>query len=262
MKIFFSKYEGTGNDFILIDDRAKTFPAADEKLVNHLCDRRFGIGADGLILLQDDSTGNFRMVYFNADGKEGSMCGNGGRCIVAFAKKLGIIKTEASFPAADGLHSAVITDEKKSIVKLKMGDVSSVETASDHFFLNTGSPHYVLFIDDVMKVDVVAEGRKIRYNDRFKKDGTNVNFVQPDENGIKIRSYERGVEDETLSCGTGATASALAAFAKGMTKDSHVCTVKVMGGELKIYFEKNGSGFKDIWLEGPATFVYSGEIDV
>ncbi len=259
MKINFTKYEGTGNDFIMIDDRAKVFPVADQKLVHHLCDRRFGVGGDGLILLQNDPANNFRMVYFNADGKEGSMCGNGGRCIVAYAKSLGLINDKATFEATDGLHTAIIVDN--GIVKLKMGDVASVEVSDSYIYLNTGSPHYVVFVDDVMKVDVVAEGKKIRYNDRFKEKGTNVNFVQPFEKGIKIRSYERGVEDETLSCGTGATASAIAAFIKGITAADN-CTVKVMGGEVKVHFEKDGNGFKNIWLEGPATYVYSGEIDV
>jgi len=291
MKILFSKYEGTGNDFILIDDRSKIFPADDERLVNHLCDRRFGIGADGLILLQKAPpppeggilpTHNafFRMVYFNSDGKEGSMCGNGGRCFTAFANALGLTGKELNFMASDGLHYASITDEKNKIVKLKMRDVPAMEAFNDHIYLNTGSPHYVIFVKDVMVTDVVNEGRKIRYNDRFKKEGTNVNFVQPFENGIMIRSYERGVEDETLSCGTGATASAIAAFVKGIIPSSAsalrqaqgtgsepvelhaVCRVKVMGGEVNVYFEKNGNGFKDIWLEGPATFVYKGEIEI
>jgi diaminopimelate epimerase len=262
MKITFAKYEGTGNDFILVDDRAKIFPVDDEQLIHRLCDRRFGIGADGLILLQNDPTHNFQMIYFNADGKEGSMCGNGGRCIVAYAKSLGIIKDKATFPAADGLHSATITNERNLIVKLKMGDVSDIEMVNDHLFLNTGSPHYVLFVDDVMKTDVVAEGKKIRYNDRFRKEGTNVNFVQRLENGIRIRSYERGVEDETLSCGTGATASAIAASIKGIIPTSDHCIVKVMGGELKVHFEKSENGFRNISLEGPATFAYKGEIDV
>ena len=147
-------------------------------------------------------------------------------------------------------------------VKLKMGDVPSVEIADDYIFLDTGSPHYILFVNDVMKIDVAGEGRKIRYNDRFKKEGTNVNFVQPFENGIKIRSYERGVEDETLSCGTGATASAIASSIKGIIPASDNCIVKVMGGELKVHFERSGNSFKNILLEGPATFVYKGEMDV
>jgi diaminopimelate epimerase len=262
MKLSFIKYEGTGNDFILIDDRAKVFPVFDVKLVHRLCDRRFGIGADGLILLQNDPEHTFRMVYFNADGKEGSMCGNGGRCFVAFANELGLIKDEINFSAADGLHSAIITDPKNAIVKLKMVDVPTVEFAKGYVYLNTGSPHYVLFEHDVMDIDVVAEGRGVRNNERFRKEGTNVNFVQSFEKGVKIRTYERGVEDETLSCGTGSVASALAAAIKGIVPASGDCKVRVMGGELKVYFEKNGNGFKNIWLEGPATFVYKGEIDV
>lgn len=262
MKIQFSKYEGTGNDFILIDDRSQSFPVADVKLVHRLCDRRFGIGADGLILLQNDPEHAFRMIYFNADGNEGSMCGNGGRCFVAFANQLGLISGEMSFSAADGLHQAIITDPQHAIVKLKMVDVPSLEFAKGYVYLNTGSPHYVLFEHDVTDIDVVAEGRGVRNNERFRKEGTNVNFVQPFDRGVKIRTYERGVEDETLSCGTGAVASALAASLKGIVPAAGPCKVKVMGGELNVYFEKNGNSFKNIWLEGPATFVYAGEINV
>ncbi len=263
MKIAFSKYQGTGNDFVLLDNRDGKYSSLKTSEVEFLCDRRFGIGADGLILLEKKSGYDFSMKYYNSDGNESSMCGNGGRCITAFANTLQLINGEAKFTAIDGEHEAIIKDKQSMIVKLKMGDVKGFEMIGDDIFLNTGSPHYVKFVNDTMKVDVVAEGKKIRYNERFKQEGTNVNFVQSTSSGLNVRSYERGVEDETLSCGTGVTASVLASVLKGVVKeDSKVCDVKSMGGMLKVYFEKEGNGFKDVWLEGEAKFVYSGEIEI
>jgi diaminopimelate epimerase len=263
MKLEFSKYQGTGNDFILIDDRAGKI-LLSEKQIKKICDRRFGIGGDGLILLKSLTGFDFEMVYFNADGRLGSMCGNGGRCITAFARESLGMNGGFLFKAADGVHQSGITSEIPLVVKLKMGDVKDVEVHSDYVFLNTGSPHYVLFSDNVSSIDVVSEGRKIRNNDRFRESGTNVNFVQPTATGeLIVRTYERGVEDETLSCGTGVIASVLASVQKNMIQQGNgVVAVHAMGGDLKVYFEKEGAGFKNIWLEGEATFVYSGHIDV
>ncbi len=263
MKIAFSKYQGTGNDFILLDNRDERYSVLKASDVEFLCNRRFGIGADGLILLEKKSGYDFEMKYFNNDGNVSSMCGNGGRCITAFANSLQLINSDAKFTAIDGEHQSLIEDNKSMIVKLKMGDVKGCEMVGEDVFLNTGSPHYVKFVKDVMNVDVVTEGRKIRYNDRFSQEGTNVNFVAPVASGLSVRSYERGVEDETLSCGTGVTASVLASVIKGKVNEAAgVCEVKSMGGMLNVYFEKAGDGFKNVWLEGEAKFVYSGEIEI
>ncbi|HTF02801.1 MAG TPA: diaminopimelate epimerase [Bacteroidia bacterium] len=253
----FAKYHGTGNDFVLVDDRSKTFPADNAELIAHLCDRRFGIGGDGLMLLRKHATLDFEMVYFNADGKYGSMCGNGGRCISRFAADIGAVaKDHVHFMATDGPHEAIIG---KNTIKLKMADVTEVEAGEGFFWLNTGSPHYVKFELNVPELDVYTKGRKIRYNDRFAKEGTNVNFVEAGPDGIFVRTYERGVEDETFSCGTGVTASALIASIIGVAGAGKSCKVRTKGGNLLVHFEKIGQGFKNIWLEGPAAFVFKGE---
>jgi diaminopimelate epimerase len=256
MKVEFDKYHGAGNDFILIDNRDLNFPGKNSALIKKLCDRRFGIGADGLILLQSHRDYDFEMIYFNADGKEGSLCGNGGRCVVAFAKSLGLLKNEYTFLASDGPHEAIIKD---GIVSLKMKDVSGIEKIANDFYLNTGSPHYVRFVKDLKNYDVRGEGKKIRYNTRFQKVGTNVNFVEIKGKGLNVRTYERGVEDETHSCGTGVTAAALvAAFSKIDTKVNSV-PIQALGGKLKVSFlKKDKVEFSDIWLHGPAEFVYRG----
>ncbi|WP_202923783.1 diaminopimelate epimerase [Pontibacter fetidus] len=258
MAISFYKYQGTGNDFVMIDNRKMTFPGENEALVKHLCDRRVGIGADGLILLQDHPDYDFEMVYYNADGRVGSMCGNGGRCTVRFARHLGVIEDVACFLAADGEHQASI---ERDLIQLKMNDVQGVEHIGKDYYLNTGSPHYIRFVDDVQTIDVFEEGRAIRYNDRFAAVGTNVNFVQKTgENEIFVRTYERGVEDETLSCGTGVTAAALVAGLEGMQSP---VKVKVLGGELEVAFERSGNdGFKYIYLIGPARQVFTGTVTV
>lgn len=259
MTFDFFKYQGTGNDFVMIDDRSQTFPASDQALVERICHRRFGIGADGLILLQNDPEYDFRMVYFNADGAEGSMCGNGGRCIVRFAHDLGLFEKETRFRAVDGEHIAVVTDEE---IFLKMSNVSGIADRDGLTFLNTGSPHVVRFADDLESLDVVAEGRAIRYDSRFQPGGTNVNFAQViDDKTVFVRTYERGVEDETYSCGTGVTAVALVASQQlGMTEP---ISVRTLGGNLRVSFQSAGEGqFETIYLIGPAQRVFTGLITV
>jgi diaminopimelate epimerase len=256
MKVHFYKYHGAGNDFIILDNRNLTFEADNFSLVARMCDRRFGIGADGLMLLQNHPRFDFEMVYYNSDGKEGSMCGNGGRCIISFARQLNIIDSSSKFMAVDGIHEANV--ERNDYINLKMSDVTGIESIGNDFFLNTGSPHYVRFVNNLSGLDVVAEGRKIRYNDRFSQEGTNVNFVKMEHDRLTVYTYERGVEDETLACGTGITASALcAALKSGVLKGSFPVAAK--GGDLEVSFEKKGEGYTGIRLKGPAQFVFEGD---
>ena len=257
MKIAFSKYHGTGNDFIMIDDRTLTFPAENEEFIKGLCHRRFGVGADGVILVRDHGSLDFRMVYFNADGMEGSMCGNGGRCAAAFAFHLGLAGEQQVFEAIDGIHEAALLDS--GIVRLKMTDVKDIERVQDHFLLNTGSPHYVRFVDDLEAMDIFQVSRSIRYSDEFNENGINVNFVQASGEELFVRTYERGVENETLSCGTGVVAAAISASADtGKTS----FRIRTRGGVLKVFFRRQGEeAFNDIFLEGPATYVYKGSIE-
>jgi len=252
----FVKYQGTGNDFVMIDDRAETFPRYDQKLVARLCDRRFGIGADGLILLQNHPDFDFRMVYFNADGAEGSMCGNGGRCIVRFAHDLGIFSMHTRFMAVDGEHEATVADE---LISLRMSSVQQIDTSPDYSFTNTGSPHVVMIVDDLANYDVVGIGRELRYSDAFAPTGTNVNFVQTETDGtLFVRTYERGVEDETYSCGTGVTAAALVANRQsGMPSP---VSVRTLGGNLSVAFQLTQTGgYEVIDLIGPAERVFQGK---
>ncbi|PCJ88438.1 MAG: diaminopimelate epimerase [Flavobacteriales bacterium] len=255
MTIQFYKYQGTGNDFIIIDNRDLFFPKKKE-LITRICNRKFGIGSDGLILLENHPELDFEMVFYNPDASQ-SFCGNGSRCVIAYAKELGLIENTANFFAIDGNHSAEIIGEN---VRIKMNDVSQIEENPNHYFLNTGSPHYVTFVDDVHSVNVVEEARKIRYNERFKVEGTNVNFVQQQNGYVEARTYERGVENETLSCGTGMTAVALCAATEGLTGD--FCEVKTQGGSTIVYFNKMGRDFTNIWLEGPTALVFKGEFNV
>jgi diaminopimelate epimerase len=258
LTIQFYKYQGTGNDFIIIDNRNFNFDRNNHALVAKLCDRRFGIGADGLMLLQTKEGYDFEMVYYNSDGNESSMCGNGGRCIVEFARTLGLVKNKAFFVAIDGEHEAIVSP---GFISLKMKDVGSIEIASDYYYLNTGSPHYVKFVDKIEEYNVFDEGKKIRYNERFRQEGTNVNFIQHVGDKLFVRTYERGVEGETFSCGTGVTAAAIVAALNNKNENS-VCAIKTLGGELSVKFTKTDFGsFSDIWLQGPATFVFKGEIE-
>ncbi|PWA04169.1 diaminopimelate epimerase [Flavobacterium psychrotolerans] len=260
MQIQFYKYQGTGNDFVMIDNRSNFFPKDNIKLIEHLCDRRFGIGADGLILLENDVDTDFRMVYYNSDGNQSSMCGNGGRCLVAFAKKLHVIQNQTTFIATDGLHHATISED--GIVSLQMIDVSTVKIASDYVFLNTGSPHHVQLVEDLERYDIKTMGAKIRYSDLYGTAGSNVNFVeQIADHSFALRTYERGVEDETLSCGTGATAAAIAMNTLGKTT-SNAIELQVQGGKLEVSFDKTEGKFTNVFLKGPAEFVFKGEIDI
>ncbi|MBN1768039.1 MAG: diaminopimelate epimerase [Prolixibacteraceae bacterium] len=258
MKYTFYKYQGAGNDFIMIDNRTKVFNGKNAKLIEFLCHRRFGVGADGLITLESSGEFDFEMKYYNSDGYEAEMCGNGGRCITAFARKLGVIEQKAWFMAADGEHEALIGDD--NLVDLKMSDVNQVEIHSDGYFLNTGVPHLVHFVDDLNVVDVELEGRQLRYDARFQPAGTNVDFVKHEGDQLTVYTYERGVECETLACGTGITASALsAAYKSDVYEGRYFITAK--GGKLEVKFKREGEHFTNVWLKGPAEFVYEGFID-
>jgi len=258
MKISFYKYQGTGNDFVMIDNRLLTFPKQDNALISRLCDRRFGIGADGLILLENDTETDFRMIYFNADGYEGSMCGNGGRSIVAFAKFFNIIKDSTTFIAIDGLHEATIKD---TLVSLKMKDVEDITVRKNAVYMDTGSPHHVQIVSDIDAFEVYKEGAKLRYG-LYGKSGSNINFVEQESSDtFTIRTYERGVEDETLSCGTGVTAAALSMHKTGKTKNNKV-VVNARGGQLEVSFDCTDDGYSNVHLIGEAKQVFKGDIEI
>jgi diaminopimelate epimerase len=260
MELEFYKYQGTGNDFVMIDNRSSTFPKENTQLVAHLCDRRFGIGADGLILLDTDATTDFRMVYYNSDGNLSSMCGNGGRCLVAFAKKLNVIQNETTFMATDGLHHATVGAD--GIVSLQMIDVAEIKNTQDYSFLNTGSPHHVQIVEDLQHFNVKENGAAIRYGNLYGQAGSNINFVKKiDETTFSLRTYERGVEDETLACGTGATAVAIAMNATGQTNSNEI-NLNVEGGKLAVSFDKVNEKYTNVFLKGPAEFVFKGTIEI
>lgn len=254
MPLEFFKYQGTGNDFVLIDNRLEHFNKKNTKLVAAMCDRKFGIGADGLLLLENHPEADFNMVYYNSDGNLSSMCGNGGRCITHFAMYLGVIKEEATFEAVDGMHHATILNDK---ISLGMNEVEKVSVFEDYVFLNTGSPHHVQLVSNLDEFNVFSEGRRIR-NEVYGRAGANVNFVeQVSGNTFKVRTYERGVEDETLSCGTGVTAVAIAMFETGKTTLPSVF-LETPGGTLEVQFQKEGGSYKNIKLIGPAVQVFKG----
>jgi len=255
--IEFYKYQGTGNDFILIDNRSSIFTGNKIKLAQRWCDRRFGIGSDGLIFIEKSNDADFVMDFYNPDGSQ-SFCGNGSRCAVDFAKFLGITKTDkVSFIAIDGNHIAEITPKN---IRIEMKDVANVELIGDDYFIHTGSPHCISYENSELR-NIVETGKAIRYSEKYKPAGTNVNLVEEiGTNQIRIRTYERGVEDETFSCGTGAVACALSYAHKHQLAEG-VVIVNVKGGRLKIEFKKDKNGFSNIWLEGPAQQVFKGTLN-
>jgi diaminopimelate epimerase len=258
MQLTFYKYQGTGNDFVILDNRDGSI-SLNTQQVKFLCDRRFGIGADGLMLLNKLDGYDFEMAYYNADGRESSMCGNGGRCLTRFAFDRGIRKENYLFRAVDGDHQAELGEN--GWIRLKMQDVNEVKEYHGDLVLDTGSPHYVKNVHHVMDLDVFKAGREIRYSKDFEAEGINVNFVENDDKKIIVRTYERGVEDETFSCGTGVTASAL--ISAHNDKGFNQVEVQTLGGHLAVEFDKTGEhSFENIWLCGPATFVFKGEIEI
>ena len=254
----FAKLQGTGNDFIIIDNRKGSFNPSDSKLINWLCNRRLGIGADGLILINFSAEFDFEMKYYNSDGFEGTMCGNGGRCAADFTIRHGITDKKLKFKAIDGIHEAVL---EKELIHLKMNDVNEISMVRENYFINTGSPHYVKFTDGLDNLDVYNEGRKIRWSEEFQPGGTNVNFAETEADGLYVRTFERGVEDETLSCGTGITASAIAAVLSGHFVSSPV-NVRSKGGNLRVEFNHEERKITNVWLTGPATYVFEGKIEI
>ncbi len=259
MILSFYKYHGAGNDFIIVDNRNGDFVATPQQIA-FLCHRHFGIGADGLMLISNHDTLDFTMQYFNSDGKEGSMCGNGGRCISAFYYEHISSKKNLTFMAIDGVHQAEILHTENNITQvcLHMNDVKKVEKTESGYLLDTGSPHLVIFDDNTTDLDILNEGMKIRYSEKYYEEGINVNFVEIRRDELLVRTYERGVEDETLSCGTGAVASAIAASLFLKFSESDITT---RGGDLNVSFKKVGKSFTNVRLTGPAAFVFSGEIE-
>jgi diaminopimelate epimerase len=269
MTLHFDKYQGAGNDFVIVDDRLNFFlkdAENQQELISFLCDRRFGIGADGLMLLRNQKDYDFQMVYFNSDGRESTMCGNGGRCLVAYAYDRKLISSKVNFIAVDGPHQAEVfeTGKDEYWISLQMKDVVDVRKINDGLFLDTGSPHFVHFCNDVNAIDVYDEGKKIRHQSEFGEGGTNVNFVQNTGNELIIRTFERGVENETLACGTGITASAIAAYYSGLIHHQEEIQIKARGGDLKVSFKASPDkkSFFDVYLQGPAKKVFEGEINL
>ena len=258
MLLHFYKYQGTGNDFVIIDNREGNIQLSKEQ-VAFMCDRHFGIGADGLMLLNKHESYDFEMVYYNADGAPGTMCGNGGRCLTKFAFDKGIQANSYNFIASDGEHEAVI--DENGWIHLKMIDVQELSFVHDATVLNTGSPHYIKPVSGLSNFDVFTEGKKIRYNEIYNKVGINVNFVEWQENELFVRTYERGVENETFSCGTGVTAAAIAMSADSI--GAHETKIRTLGGNLQIKFNKvDAQHYNNVWLCGPASFVYEGQITI
>lgn len=254
----FYKYQGTGNDFILIEDADGAWEfRLNRPLIAAMCDRRFGIGADGLMLLQKTGGYDFRMVYYNADGGESSFCGNGSRCLVALAHRLGWIGREAWFVASDGDHEARIDADGRVAVHMRSVKEVTAREGGD-WVLDTGSPHYVRFVPDAEGADLVRLARAIRYSAAYREEGINVNLVTSGEAGLQMRTYERGVEDETLSCGTGVTAAVVSWAAQNRWTGRHEVRVHTRGGELQVGLEGGSYGFRDIWLQGPAEAVFEG----
>ncbi len=256
MVLKFAKYQGTGNDFILIDNRENVFPK-EQQTITSLCDRKFGIGSDGLILIENHPELDYKMIYYNADGTK-SLCGNGSRCGFAFAQQLGMVDDTARFETTDGIHDI---KEEDGIIHFGFPPIENIiKEEGEDMYLDTGSPHHIRFVDDVNTVDVYSEGKKIRNMSVYSsQNGTNVNFAQLLPEGIKMRTYERGVEDETLSCGTGATAVALVASQRGLESPVNLET---KGGTLSVSFETGDGVFENIWLAGPAKKVFEGTVEI
>jgi diaminopimelate epimerase len=254
MNIEFYKYQGTGNDFVMIDNRAKIFPKNNIAFISQLCDRNFGVGADGVILIEEDTNLDFKMIYYNADGSQ-TFCGNGGRCTVAFAKHLEIIDSKTKFIAFDGEHLAEI---ESGIISLKMIDVDEIEVKENSVFTYTGTQHHVELVDSLDNFPVFEKGREIRYS--YSDPGSNVNFVEQINNTtFRVRTYEKGVENETLACGTGVTAVAIAMH-KTKKTNSNLISLPVEGGNLEVSFIEENGTYKNVYLKGPATFVFKGSI--
>lgn len=258
MDFQFEKYQGAGNDFIIIDDRKENFPDQDHSLIQKHCDRHFGIGADGLILVRDSDRSDFKMLYFNADGHPSSLCGNGSRCVFAFANKHQMIGNEGTFETSDRIHRGSITPD--DLICIEMGDVLTIEKRGSAIFMDTGSPHHIEFVDQVSAIDVKTQGAAIRYGAPYFETGSNANFVEKvNEKEFNIRTYERGVEDETLACGTGAVAAAIGAHFSGQTPLDMV-NINALGGCLQVSFTPDSGQYKNILLIGPATYVFSGNL--
>lgn len=255
MQIPFDKFQAAGNDFVVIDNR-KDFFSKEQSIIEKICDRKFGIGSDGLILIEESEESEFSMVFYNPDGSQ-SLCGNGCRAAIRFAESLNLAIDKTTFTAFDGIHRGVI---KGHTINLQMANVQNGREIEGGIFLDTGSPHFVLFDDNVQQVDVLNEGRRWRNSGLFGEGGANINFVEiKDQNTLFVRTYERGVENETLSCGTGVTASALAASLKGCQSPTSINT---KGGLLEVSFSSNHNGYENVWLEGPAEHVFSGTLDL
>lgn len=257
MKLFFEKYQATGNDFIVIDSWQKNIDLTKEQ-IKFLCDRHFGIGSDGILILKNSSNADFQMIFYNPDGSRATFCGNGARCITKFAFTKGYIKNNTNFIADDGYHEAVI---KNDTVEIKMSEVKEFEVINDKIFLNTGTPHLVAFIQDIDELNLIEFARPLRYTINSPI-GTNVNVVEEIAEGyIKIRTYEKGVENETLSCGSGTVASAIA-FNLKTHKSLNKVKIKTLGGNLEVSFDKKDNHFFNIWLSGPAQKVFEGQIEI
>ena len=261
MQLYFYKYQGTGNDFVILDNRENKYSFLTGEQIRRLCDRRFGIGADGVMLLNEKKGYDFEMKYYNADGKEGSMCGNGGRCMIKFVYHSGIHRDSYKFLTSDGMHEGEIDTE--GIVSLKMNNIKGIKKFHGDYILNTGSPHYIKMVTDVMDMDVYKKGHEIRYSKEFEQEGINVNFVEQMEEPDKIivRTYERGVEDETWSCGTGVTAAALVCYHN--ENGFNEVEIKTLGGHLTVKFDRlDDDRFENIWLCGPAEKVFEGSFEL
>ncbi len=256
MNFQFDKYQGVGNDFIIVDDRNENFPEKEISMIKKLCDRNFGIGADGFILLRDSEESDFKMLYFNSDGNPSTLCGNGSRCVFAFAKKHQIVGNQGIFETSVGKHKAAFTSD--SLICVEISNVLEIERRGSGIFIDTGSPHHIEFVKDVSAVNVLEQGAAIRYGAPYFKAGSNANFVEKiNQKELNIRTYERGVENETLACGTGAVAAAIAIHFSGLTS-SNIVNINTLGGRLQVTFTHDLGKYKNIQLIGPASFVFSG----